>query len=350
MPTGAWPTEVAGRRCGQFPRRAHALPRRWMRRRIRRPPRRASTPAAAFVVADILADRSAGRYLRPRFLARHPLLERGQDRHQRDMRDNWCVGFSRRYTVAVWVGNASGNPMHDVSGTSGAAPVWREVMDWLHRGDATGARPPPSAAPRSLQRAWFHCPVRLPSREPPRQEWFLTGTEMVVVREAGATRLARIAYPATGAFSPRSGHFLPVGSAFRCNSPVPPGRDGAGRSTRRRQCAPTVPRYGYPAPAPTRSGSSTPRDWSSTKSSFKSAPSAANGAGQRIRSPADFPGSGSKHCRVTAANPRIRRGMQEYSGPASSSAAGAQPQRPLEETVVESWHRLPSREWDAIAR
>ena len=32
------------------------------------------------------------------------------------MRDNWCVGFSKRYTVAVWVGNAAGEAMHDVSG------------------------------------------------------------------------------------------------------------------------------------------------------------------------------------------------------------------------------------------
>ncbi len=41
----------------------------------------------------------------------------------KDMRDNWCVGFTERYTIGVWVGNASGAAMHDVSGISGAAPV-----------------------------------------------------------------------------------------------------------------------------------------------------------------------------------------------------------------------------------
>ena len=41
----------------------------------------------------------------------------------KEMRDNWCVGFSERYTVGVWVGNASGAPMHDVSGVTGAAPA-----------------------------------------------------------------------------------------------------------------------------------------------------------------------------------------------------------------------------------
>ena len=39
----------------------------------------------------------------------------------KDMRDNWCIGYTSRYTVGVWVGNASGAPMWDVSGTSGAA-------------------------------------------------------------------------------------------------------------------------------------------------------------------------------------------------------------------------------------
>jgi len=38
----------------------------------------------------------------------------------KDMRDNWCIGFSQRYTVGVWVGNYSGASMWDVSGVTGA--------------------------------------------------------------------------------------------------------------------------------------------------------------------------------------------------------------------------------------
>ncbi len=52
----------------------------------------------------------------------------------KDMRDNWCIGYSHEYTVGVWVGNGSGEPMWQVSGISGAAPVWRSVMDRLHKG------------------------------------------------------------------------------------------------------------------------------------------------------------------------------------------------------------------------
>lgn len=46
----------------------------------------------------------------------------------KDMRDNWCIGFSKNYTVGVWVGNSNGKAMWNVSGITGAAPVFRAVM------------------------------------------------------------------------------------------------------------------------------------------------------------------------------------------------------------------------------
>ena len=54
----------------------------------------------------------------------------------KDMRDNWCIGFTSRYTVGVWVGNFSGAPMRDVSGVTGAAPIFRDLVHFLHRDDA----------------------------------------------------------------------------------------------------------------------------------------------------------------------------------------------------------------------
>ncbi|MBC8741707.1 hypothetical protein F6X40_34665 [Paraburkholderia sp. UCT31] len=39
----------------------------------------------------------------------------------------------------VWVGNSNGTPMHNVSGMSGAAPLWRDLMDYLHRSHASVA-------------------------------------------------------------------------------------------------------------------------------------------------------------------------------------------------------------------
>jgi penicillin-binding protein 1C len=55
--------------------------------------------------------------------------------------------------VGVWVGNASGAPMHAVSGISGAAPVWHELMAHLHRQQPSRAPPAPVGL-RSVGGEW----------------------------------------------------------------------------------------------------------------------------------------------------------------------------------------------------
>jgi len=49
-----------------------------------------------------------------------------------DFRDTWTAGFTRDYTVAVWVGNFDGRPMRGISGVTGAAPLWNRIMLHLH--------------------------------------------------------------------------------------------------------------------------------------------------------------------------------------------------------------------------
>ena len=107
------------------------------------------------------------------------------------MRDNWCVGYSRRYTVGVWVGNFAGEPMRNVSGVTGAAPVWTEVMAWLH-----GAVPSaPPAAPAGVVAARVAFPGAV---EPARLEWFLAGTEPPSAAPAIAGGHPRIIAPVSG--------------------------------------------------------------------------------------------------------------------------------------------------------
>ena len=127
-------------------------------------------PASAFIVTDILADRNA----RARSFGTESILATRfwtavKTGTSKDMRDNWALGFSARYTVGVWVGNANGAPMWDVSGTSGAAPVWATLMRHLHA--RTPSRPP-TPAPGLVRAA-----VRFgPGLEAAREEWFLPGT------------------------------------------------------------------------------------------------------------------------------------------------------------------------------
>jgi penicillin-binding protein 1C len=130
---------------------------------------------AAFIVGDILSDSNA----RARTFGTDSLLATRfwtavKTGTSKDMRDNWAVGYSQRYTVGVWVGNASGAPMWDVSGTTGAAPVWAAVMNHLHRTQASRA---PKAPAGVVQAAVRFTPAIAGASEAPRLEWFLQGTQ-----------------------------------------------------------------------------------------------------------------------------------------------------------------------------
>ena len=88
---------------------------------------------ASWVIADILADRQARSYTFGLDSALSlPFWAAVKTGTSKDMRDNWAIGFSDRYTVGVWVGNSDGSPMRNVSGVTGAAPIWHTVMRALH--------------------------------------------------------------------------------------------------------------------------------------------------------------------------------------------------------------------------
>ncbi len=55
-----------------------------------------------------------------------------------NFRDNWAVGYTLYYTVGVWVGNFDGKPMRDVSGISGAGPLFRDIMLLLEKRERRG--------------------------------------------------------------------------------------------------------------------------------------------------------------------------------------------------------------------
>lgn len=157
------------------------------------PVRHLLDPGAAWIVGDMLADASArASTFGVDSALRLPFWAAAKTGTSKAMRDNWCVGYSDRFTVAVWVGNLEGDPMRAVSGTSGAAPVWRDVMIALHR-DRPGAQPLRPANVVAAQ-------VRFAgAREPGRSEWFIAGTAQGVMAPAPAfARRPRITNPASG--------------------------------------------------------------------------------------------------------------------------------------------------------
>jgi penicillin-binding protein 1C len=166
----------------------------------------AFTPAASYLVTDILTDNAARA---PTFGLDSVLVTKGfaavKTGTSKDMRDNWCIGYTDRYTVGVWVGNASGEAMHHVSGVSGAAPVWQAVVRHLHQGQPS-RRPamPPGVVAERVQLA--------DGREPPREELFIAGTTQVAWQASSQLQDAR----RFGITSPRDG------SVFALDPDMPP--------------------------------------------------------------------------------------------------------------------------------
>ncbi len=155
--------------------------------------RQVLSPQAAWIVSDILSDASArSTTFGVDSALRLPFWAAVKTGTSKAMRDNWCVGYTAQFTVAVWVGNLEGDSMKAVSGTSGAAPVWRDVMMALNRGRTSA--PPPRPAGLEQRRVNFANAI-----EPPRTDWFLTGTgQSVQIAAPAASRRPRIVNPVSG--------------------------------------------------------------------------------------------------------------------------------------------------------
>jgi penicillin-binding protein 1C len=140
-------------------------------------PRRVISPVASAIVLDILRDPAAripGFGVSTPFDFPFPVaVKTGTSRH---FTDNWAVGTTRRFTVAVWAGNFSGRAMEGVSGVTGAGPLLhRAVMAVARRMDPGVLTTPAQAGAVSAPvcrlsglRATAEC-ARL-------VEWFAPGT------------------------------------------------------------------------------------------------------------------------------------------------------------------------------
>jgi penicillin-binding protein 1C len=93
--------------------------------------------------------------------------------------------------------------MWDVSGTSGAAPVWATLMNYLHhRQPSRAPKPPAGVVQAPVQFATAAPGPKAAPIEAARAEWFVQGTQQarfaVNSKAADAKRSARITAPASG--------------------------------------------------------------------------------------------------------------------------------------------------------
>jgi membrane carboxypeptidase/penicillin-binding protein PbpC len=131
----------------------------------------------AWLISDILSDPDARRLgfganslLR---LDRPAAVKTGTTSN---FHDNWTVGYTPDLVVGVWSGNTDYQPMREVNGLSGAAPIWHQFM----RSALAGRPARPFVRPPGLVQVEV-CKLSglLPTPQCPyrRMEWFISGTE-----------------------------------------------------------------------------------------------------------------------------------------------------------------------------
>ena len=99
----------------------------------------------AFLITDVLSDNAA------RALAFGPNSVLQLDRPAavktgttNDFRDNLTLGFTPQLVTGVWIGNANNSEMRDISGVSGAGPIWNQFMTYAHQDEPVEQFIPPA--------------------------------------------------------------------------------------------------------------------------------------------------------------------------------------------------------------
>jgi penicillin-binding protein 1C len=131
----------------------------------------------AWLISDILNDNDARRLgfgeISTLRLDRPAAVKTGTTSN---FHDNWTIGYTPQLVVGVWVGNTSYEPMRDVNGLTGAAPIWHQFM----RTVLTGRPEQSFIQPPGFVRLEI-CALSglLPTADCPYRswEWFIDGTQ-----------------------------------------------------------------------------------------------------------------------------------------------------------------------------
>jgi penicillin-binding protein 1C len=91
--------------------------------------RRIISPEISSIISDILSDPQARRLEFGRDgVLRFPIQTAVKTGTSTDFHDAWAIGYSRNFTVGVWLGNLNRTSMFEVSGARGPALILRSVF------------------------------------------------------------------------------------------------------------------------------------------------------------------------------------------------------------------------------
>lgn len=136
--------------------------------------------SVCYLIADILHDNQARvPTFGPHSIIRLPFRCAVKTGTSRNYRDNWTLGFTPEFSVGVWAGNFDNTPMENVSGVTGAGPIFSDIFKHLHETfGTTWFEEPPNIThakidPRTGHRLDESAPLPRVSRE----DVFISGTE-----------------------------------------------------------------------------------------------------------------------------------------------------------------------------
>lgn len=124
----------------------------------------------AYIISDILSDNFARQWA---FGSGSSLEIPGykvavKTGTTNDKKDNWTIGYTPEFLVAVWVGNNNNTPMNPylTSGITGASPIWNRVMSYLLKNYGNGKN-------------WYDKPEDVVEKNCyfGRKEYFIKGTQ-----------------------------------------------------------------------------------------------------------------------------------------------------------------------------
>ncbi|HRN96716.1 MAG TPA: transglycosylase domain-containing protein, partial [Candidatus Levybacteria bacterium] len=87
----------------------------------------------AFQISSILSDNKSrsDTFGGSLTLSRPAAVKTGTTENYRDA---LTIGYTPQIVVGAWVGNNDNTEMDNIAGSLGAAPIWRQLMDYFHRG------------------------------------------------------------------------------------------------------------------------------------------------------------------------------------------------------------------------
>lgn len=118
-------------------------------------PKQVIDAETAYIISSILSDNTA----RSELFGSSLNLNRGRKAAVKtgtteNYRDAWTIGYTPSLTTGVWIGNNDNSPMSRVAGSSGAAPIWRDIMNNVLSGsDNEEFKQPNGLTTRSVCRA-----------------------------------------------------------------------------------------------------------------------------------------------------------------------------------------------------